>query len=288
MAGPAWLGASKQPLLLGLVLLLVGPMLSADALRGSAAHRRMRAHQKRSFPKYKHHPVSPEEDFFGDEVYPKGLYDNNADDAQKSPAAHDPSNPAHNPLGLVPHDWEKYPNGVVDDADGFSSDANGTAAAAAAAAADRRQLSLACASAICQGSTTCRTALSVPGNVYTCENLESLYCPGKCTEPTADCCSAVTTLSPEDTCNWQGTNFATSCGARTEAECYLTALEHETAGTAETMNLALTRRCACIASNAWHECARRLSAQQRRARHHSTLPRCVAPNKPAKPPQQCQ
>ena len=142
--------------LLLLLLLVMGLALApAGAFRGSRAHRKKRSRMKRQFPKYKHHPVGPEEDYFADEVYPKGLYDGDS--------------------------------------------GTGAAAQAAPQARSRRHHQQ-------QQQHEHERDLSV------------------------------------DQCVWQGTVNDTSCGAETEAECYVTALEHEAAGTAETMNLVLARR----------------------------------------------
>ena len=137
----------------GAALLVVVVVLCVDlqrfavtASRRSRAAQKRRAHYKRSFPKYKSHPIGPEDDPFGHEVYPLGLYDD---------------------------DDVVVVNGRAEQADHPED--------------ERRELSA-------------------------------------------------------STCFWQGTINDTSCGAETEAECYMTALEHEAAGTAETMNLLLDRR----------------------------------------------
>ena len=232
--------------------LLVG---QSTALRGTKKQRKARGHQKRMFPKYKHQPVGPEEDPFHAEVYPKGLYGDESDYADAVARALDAvqRHDEYNPLNFTLHDWRKYPRGVpmhertfltpeemeLEERgdDEFFSDGRGLASAN-------------CSAAICQGAVSCAAAL----RVYSCSQLETLYCPGVCSAESADCdnCNEQTTPEPQDTCSWLGTPYETSCGAETEAECYMTALEHEAAGTAETMNLVLTRRFiddACENSN---------------------------------------
>ncbi len=220
------------------------------AFRGAAALQQpQQTHSRRPRQRrfrYAHHAASPEEEFFADEVYPKHLYAGEFlenSNLRRLPSLEEAQAGARNNNDNRSRHSDHRHQGRDRDDDRGNDDHddehdNHTDAHTHGGGRGRRLDD--CSDTICQSTVTCLEAQV--DYFIRCNQFDS-YCP--------QCKTACACEVEEVDCSWQGTTGATSCGADTEAECYLTTEEHVAAGTAEPFKAVLNRRYlddACEAS----------------------------------------